>query len=124
MNEQEARQILEVNIEAGQNEIRRSYKQLMMIWHPDRFTDDDLKRRATIQTQKLIDAFDLLSKSYREEGLKPNSAESEIRHNQKGPKYDHTDECGSPHLDNPKLSNGHPASNKVSLDQRNQKIPF
>lgn len=54
-------QILELDAGPGIPEIRRAYRELVKVWHPDRFQDDGhLKDRAEKKLKELNGAYDWL----------------------------------------------------------------
>jgi hypothetical protein len=57
---------------ASWDEINTAYKDLVRVWHPDRFqTDDRLRKRAEEQTRLLNSAIERLRKGYKPNKLKP-----------------------------------------------------
>ncbi len=71
MNTNEALEILELDENSTQLEIKESYKLLMKVWHPDRFINDaKLSKKATLKTQKINNAYQVL-KNYKNEYSQP-----------------------------------------------------
>jgi hypothetical protein len=57
-------ELLEVPPGASPEEIQRSFRELIKIWHPDRFADQpELQRRATQKTSELTRAFQWLRRN-------------------------------------------------------------
>ncbi|MBY0586444.1 J domain-containing protein [bacterium] len=54
-------ELLEVAPGASSEQIQKSFRELIKVWHPDRFSDQpELQRRATIKTSELTKAFQWL----------------------------------------------------------------
>lgn len=55
-------QILEVSLGASFQEIKKAYRELCFVWHPDRFSEEqtDLKNKAHEKLQKINNAYQLL----------------------------------------------------------------
>jgi hypothetical protein len=57
--------LLEVAPGATPEEIQKSFRQLIKVWHPDRFSDQpELQRRATMKTSELTRAFQWLRRHH------------------------------------------------------------
>ncbi len=69
---EESLDILGVTDGASWDEINTAYKDLVRVWHPDRFqTDERLRKRAEEQTRLLNAAMETLRKSYKPNRPKP-----------------------------------------------------
>lgn len=53
--------ILEIDQKASQEEIKKQYKFLMNVWHPDKFTAEDYKNKVTEKVIELNEAYGILS---------------------------------------------------------------
>ncbi len=61
---------LELTPSASWEDIQSSYRELIKVWHPDRYTHDEkLKARAEVKTKLLIEAFHSLKPHYRKTEL-------------------------------------------------------
>ena len=61
--------------DASWEEVRQAYKDLVRVWHPDRFqSDPELRERAEQRLQKINDAYQALKSSAAFEGRRPESA--------------------------------------------------
>jgi curved DNA-binding protein CbpA len=49
---------------ASQETIQRRYKRLIMVWHPDRFPNDEGKKDAEEELKKINNANDILKKHF------------------------------------------------------------
>jgi curved DNA-binding protein CbpA len=70
-------QLLELEEGASMEEARRSYRELVRVWHPDRFSGDPgLRRRAEEKSKELNVAYETLSRRLEQEGARegPGSA--------------------------------------------------
>jgi len=62
---EQAYQILEVSPTATWEEVRQSYREMVKVWHPDRFQDDEkFKQRATRKVQDINEAYRTLEAYY------------------------------------------------------------
>ena len=52
--------MFEVNSDASTSQIKKSYNRLSKLWHPDRHTDNEKKKEATIKFQEINQAKDIL----------------------------------------------------------------
>ena len=53
----EALALLELTTPFTEEEIKKAYRQTLMVWHPDRFSDAEMRSKANAKTQKIIQAF-------------------------------------------------------------------
>lgn len=54
--------ILEVKPSASADEIQRAYRELVKVWHPDRFQNDpSLKERANAKLREINEAYEILT---------------------------------------------------------------
>ena len=54
-------EILGVNKQSSKKEIKRAYRKLSMLWHPDKFSNDEEKfKNAHIKFIKIVEAYELL----------------------------------------------------------------
>ena len=61
MTEQDARQILGLDRGYSPEQVREAYRDLVKVWHPDRFvTDERLREKAVRRLQEINDAYALL----------------------------------------------------------------
>ena len=68
-------ELLEVSPGATAEEIQRSFRELIKIWHPDRFADQpELQRRATRKTSELTKAFQWLRRHAEASGAGPKES--------------------------------------------------
>ena len=58
----ECYKILEVPYSASQTEVARAYKELVLVWHPDRFVDVNLKKKAEEKTKTINGAYEKVRK--------------------------------------------------------------
>jgi GUN4-like/DnaJ domain len=73
-------QVLEIEVGASQDDIKQAYKELAMVWHPDRFSDNlKLQKRAEEKLKRINAAYEFL-KSYQ-----PQVAKSTIKPEQVQP---------------------------------------
>ena len=71
---------LELPVTAGRTEVRQSFKDLLRVWHPDRFGDDPrLRLKAETKTREIICAY---------EGIMTKIVEAERRASEKPPVHD------------------------------------
>jgi curved DNA-binding protein CbpA len=78
---QDCYRILDVGSEATWEDVRRSYRELVRVWHPDRFTHDAaLQQKAQEKLRQINVAFERLEEffSTKNERAKPSSNESEV----------------------------------------------
>ena len=65
-------QLLELPEGASLEEARRSYRELVRVWHPDRFSGDPvLRRRAEEKSKQLNLAYETLKRHLGREGARP-----------------------------------------------------
>lgn len=59
--------VLHLTPTATQSEVRRAYRRLMMVWHPDRFARSDAAKRqeAHERTKQLVAAYAVLREHFR-----------------------------------------------------------
>lgn len=73
-------ELLEVSPSASAEEIQKSFRELIKVWHPDRFADQpELQRRATQKTSELTRAFQWLrrhNESHAAQSTNGNAKES------------------------------------------------
>lgn len=74
-------ELLDLSVDATQADIKHAYRQLVQIWHPDRFEhDQQLKQRAENELKKLNAAYERLTARERTDarspGASPGSRES------------------------------------------------
>ena len=67
-------EILGVNPDASDSEIKKSYRKLSMIWHPDKHQEETKKQEATKKFQEITEAYSILSDNekrtiYNERGM-------------------------------------------------------
>jgi curved DNA-binding protein CbpA len=68
-------QLLELEEGASMEEVRRSYRELVRVWHPDRFAGDSgLKRRAEERSKQLNVAYETLKHHLEREGARGGQA--------------------------------------------------
>ena len=54
--------ILEIHLNATQEEIKRAWREQLQVWHPDRFTHNPaLQKKATEKTKSINEAYEVLS---------------------------------------------------------------
>ncbi len=59
--------LLELEPGASEKEVRKAYRDLVRVWHPDRFTGDwELRRRAEERSKQLNVAYETLMQALRE----------------------------------------------------------
>lgn len=58
--------ILGVKETASFSEIKKSYYELVQIWHPDKHTNEKIKSRANEELKKINNAFEYVKKNYKE----------------------------------------------------------
>lgn len=69
-------QILEIEPGATQPEIKQAYRDLILVWHPDRFCDNPrLQQKAESKIKQINSAYEFL-KSYQPKGDQPKSTTS------------------------------------------------
>jgi curved DNA-binding protein CbpA len=74
-------QILELEPEASEEEARRAYRELVKVWHPDRFPHDPvLQKRANEKLKQLNEAYELVCEALRT-GIKAGKAAARSRDN-------------------------------------------
>lgn len=61
MNKRDYYEILGVNKNASQEEIKKAYRKLAMQYHPDRYTDEQQKKEATEKFKEISEAYAVLS---------------------------------------------------------------
>ena len=62
--------ILELSENASLDDIKNARKELIKVWHPDRFeNDENLIKRANCKTQKINEAYEYLTKNYSNEAV-------------------------------------------------------
>ena len=54
-------QLLEVSETASADEVKQAYRQMCMVWHPDRFGTSELKSKAEARIKQINAAYDVLS---------------------------------------------------------------
>ncbi|AFY49230.1 DnaJ-class molecular chaperone with C-terminal Zn finger domain [Nostoc sp. PCC 7524] len=59
-----AYEILGLKAGVSQIEIKRAYRQLVKIWHPDRFTNPQQKQQAEVKIKQINAAYNLLKSEY------------------------------------------------------------
>lgn len=64
-----AYEILEVDQDANDEEIKNAWRLQILAWHPDRFKDIDFKKIANERTQKIYEAYDELTDPKKREKL-------------------------------------------------------
>ncbi len=70
-------QLLELPEGVSLEEARRSYRELVRVWHPDRFSGDPvLRRRAEEKSKQLNVAYETLKRHLEREGARPASGSS------------------------------------------------
>lgn len=70
MTKKQAFQILEVDETASSNEIKQAWKDMVFFWHPDRYQDNERRRRFAEEKTKLInEAFDRIQNGNFDEPL-------------------------------------------------------
>ncbi len=69
---EEAYQILEVSPSSSWEEVRQAYREMVKVWHPDRFQDDEkFKARATRKVQDINLAYQVLETHYQKPSQPP-----------------------------------------------------
>lgn len=79
-------QVLELPKDASQEQIRQAYRDLVAIWHPDRFADRPrLRQRAEAKLKEINEAYETLESFYAvgvdsriRSGTNPDSGHTEI----------------------------------------------
>lgn len=67
VNYKEALAILEVNETMSSEEVRRAYRDLVDVWHPDRYVHNDrIKLKASEKLKQINRAYDLVQKHFKE----------------------------------------------------------
>ena len=80
LNPEQCRQILGISPEAGAGEIRQAYRDLVQVWHPDRFQEERLKTLAERRLREINRAYELLhSAPDREAACVPEPQPSEFK---------------------------------------------
>lgn len=75
--------ILECEPGCAEEEVKSSYRQLVRVWHPDRFeSDSKLKQKATEKMKLLNEAYQLLMKCFDAQRNQTNAAQQENKENQ------------------------------------------
>lgn len=70
MTFEQALRTLELPSGASWTQVREAYRDLLMVWHPDRFTaQSHVRERATAKTQDIITAYTFLKTHYPESGV-------------------------------------------------------
>ncbi|MCY7284043.1 MAG: J domain-containing protein [Cyanobacteria bacterium CAN_BIN43] len=64
--------ILELEQGASQPEIKRAYRDLAMVWHPDRFSNPRMQQKAEARLKQINAAYEFL-KSYQPQTEKPTA---------------------------------------------------
>jgi hypothetical protein len=78
---------------AAWSDVTTAYKDLIRVWHPDRFQHDErLRKRAESQTQRLNAAMELLRKTFKDGDLpvRINRPKPQPRHSPPQPQRDYT----------------------------------
>lgn len=65
--------LLNISTDCSWDDLRKSYRQLIQKWHPDRFSDENEKAEATNKLKDLNTAYSQLSSYYQENGVMPFS---------------------------------------------------
>ncbi len=78
--------ILECEPGCSEDEVKSSYRQLVKVWHPDRFeTETELKHKATEKMKLINDAYQLLVRSFEQQRRKGEPAQQDAASNQSEP---------------------------------------
>ena len=89
----EALLLLECSPGDSEQDVKASYRQLVKVWHPDRFESDaKLKQRATERMKLLNEAFQILEVAFAEkkqqEAFKSQPAKQNFRSDIRAPRKD------------------------------------
>lgn len=77
MDTQAALQTLELSRPFTKTELKKAYRDALLVWHPDRFPDgSELKAKAEAKTYKITEAYSLLSKHH-EDSISSNVASAD-----------------------------------------------
>ena len=81
MTVSQALAVLGLQGKVTQEEVRRTYLDLVKVWHPDRFAGDSrLEAKAQAQLKAINAAYDLLSAGWEHDTVIPAFAPGEVRH--------------------------------------------
>jgi DnaJ-class molecular chaperone len=100
MNIQQCYKVLEIDAHASNEEIKQAYKDIVNVWHPDRFAKNPrLKRKAETRIKEINEAYQTLS-SYRSQSKKrQESSENSEKQKAKDDTRNDSHESGQGHVE-------------------------